>query len=252
MANKERIDYLLLDIRELEKQVAAIRDAEVYPLSFFSQSFELAHKILTDLHTLEADQLEVLSHQMEEHRRRMHNIPPPEVTLQAEIIEEDEAPETGNAEPEITQTIIVYNLKKEPKTEMKAEPTPELPPVEKPVERPAPEKADTVVILDDPEFPPEKGKEKNSIIQQPTVSLNEILEKKNLSDFRKAFSLNDRFRFRRELFGGDEERMNKAIADLNDLNSYEDSITYLHNKLNWNIEDPAVAGFIKLLEKRFL
>lgn len=68
----------------------------------------------------------------------------------------------------------------------------------------------------------------------------------------KAFTLNDRFRFRRELFGGDEARMNKAINDLNDLHSYEDSVTYLNNELKWNIEDEAVADFIKLLEKRFL
>ena len=35
MANKEKIDYLLLDIRELETLVAGMRDAEVYPVSFF-------------------------------------------------------------------------------------------------------------------------------------------------------------------------------------------------------------------------
>ena len=37
MANKEKIDYLLLDIKELETLIAGMRDAEVYPVSFFSQ-----------------------------------------------------------------------------------------------------------------------------------------------------------------------------------------------------------------------
>ena len=41
MANKEKIDYLLLDIRELETLVAGMRDAEVYPVSFFGQTFDL-------------------------------------------------------------------------------------------------------------------------------------------------------------------------------------------------------------------
>ena len=50
MANKEKIDYLLLDIRELETLVAGMRDAEVYPVSFFGQTFDLTHKILKDLH----------------------------------------------------------------------------------------------------------------------------------------------------------------------------------------------------------
>lgn len=84
-----------------------------------------------------------------------------------------------------------------------------------------------------------------------SISLNEVIQKKFLADFRKAFSLNDRFRFRRELFGGDEGRMNEAISDLNELQSFEESITYLDKKLKWNVEDEAVADFIKLLEKRF-
>lgn len=253
MANKERIDYLLLDIRELEKQVAAIRDAEVYPLSFFSQSFELAHKILTDLHTLEADQLEVLSRQMEEHRRRIHNIPSPEVTLQAEIIEEES--EEKQSEPEITQTVIVYNLKKEPSPDADPAAEPETKETSEPLSESAEntEEDNIAVILDEllPDIPEEKIT--NPVVAPPpSISLNEVIQKKNLSDFRKAFSLNDRFRFRRELFGGDEGRMNKAIADLNELHSYEDSITYLHRELKWNPEDPAIEDFIKLLEKRFL
>ncbi len=87
---------------------------------------------------------------------------------------------------------------------------------------------------------------KTILADKSSISLNDILEKKNLSDFRKAFSLNDRFRFRRELFGGNEEKMNKAISDLNDLSSYEESVTYLNKVLNWNIEDASVADFIKL------
>ena len=39
MANKEKIDYLLLDIRELETLVAGMRDAEVYPVFFFRPDF---------------------------------------------------------------------------------------------------------------------------------------------------------------------------------------------------------------------
>ena len=67
MANKEKIDYLLLDIRELETLVAGMRDAEVYPVSFFGQTFDLTHKILKDLHALETAQIEMLRKQMEEH-----------------------------------------------------------------------------------------------------------------------------------------------------------------------------------------
>lgn len=215
MANKEKIDYLLLDIRELETLVAGMRDAEVYPVSFFSQTFDLTHKILKDLHSLEAAQIEMLRKQMEEHQALIQSIPP-SVAAPTETAQEPKiiAPEPKNIAPEPISAVA----------DPLVEPAP--PAVE------VPNKATTA----------ERG----------GLFLNDILEKKNLSDFRKAFSLNDRFRFRRELFGGDEARMNKAINDLNEIHSYEDSITYLNNELKWNIEDEAVADFIKLLEKRFL
>lgn len=227
MAHKEKIDYLLLDIRELEKKVAGMRDAEIYPVSFFSQSFELAHKILTDLHKLESAQMEDLSRQMEEHRSRLSAIP----LQQAAPLPAVETPE---AAPQETAPPIPTVLHQE----VIAEPLEEF---IQPVEHTP------------TEIPEDKTKKKEGALGdiKTSVSLNEILEKKSLSDFRKAFSLNDRFRFRRELFGGDEERMNKVINKLNDIHSYEESISFLHNELHWNIEDEAVAEFLERIEKRF-
>ena len=198
MANKEKIDYLLLDIQKLETMVAKTRDAEIYPVSFFNQSFELAHNILKGLHALETLQIEQLRKQMEEHQMLIDSIP--------DIV-------TSSIQTEVVMppsSVEVVSATQSEKTE-------------KPISN-----------------------------ERTGLFLNDLLEKNNLSDFRKAFSLNDRFRFRRELFGGDEERMNKAINELNELHSYEDSISYLNDELKWNIEDEAVADFIKLLEKRFL
>ena len=230
MANKEKIDYLLLDIRELETLVAGMRDAEVYPVSFFGQTFDLTHKILKDLHSLEAAQIEMLRKQMEEHQALIQSIPP-SVAAPVQTAQEPpviaSAPIQAEAEPVVEEPEIKQIVTEEVIVEVHREETP----VEEPV-----------AVQPEPVMPPER----------PGLFLNDLLEKKNLSDFRKAFSLNDRFRFRRELFGGDEARMNKAINDLNDLHSYEDSVTYLNNELQWNIEDEAVADFIKLLEKRFL
>lgn len=209
MANKEKIDYLLLDIRELETLVAGMRDAEVYPVSFFGQTFDLTHKILKDLHALETAQIEMLRKQMEEHQALIQSIPPSVATP--------------------VQTVQ-----------------------EASITAPAPIPAKPEPVIQEQETPAVEASGKVIPAERPGLFLNDLLEKKNFSDFRKAFSLNDRFRFRRELFGGDEARMNKVINDLNDLHSYEDSVTYLNNELKWNIEDEAVADFIKLLEKRFL
>jgi hypothetical protein len=86
----------------------------------------------------------------------------------------------------------------------------------------------------------------------PPPSLNEAIEKRSLSDLRRAFSLNDRFRYRRELFGGDEEIMNKVISVLNGKESYKESIRFLDEKLHWDFSNPTVKDFIKILEMRFL
>jgi len=219
MAHKEKIDYLLLDIRELEQKIAGMRDAEIYPVTFFSQSFQLAHKILTDLHRLEENQLEELSRQIEEHRLSLASIPfqkaaeQPVITYDTEVEEEKypEQPEEKEVSIPVEATPVYEELKK------------------------------------DVSVPKEALGDKKA-----SASLNEILEKKNLSDFRKAFSLNDRFRFRRDLFSGNEERMNQTINELNNIRSYEDSVSYLHNELLWDMEDEAVVDFLKLIEKRFL
>ena len=101
MANKEKIDYLLLDIRELETLVAGMRDAEVYPVSFFGQTFDLTHKILKDLHALETAQIEMLRKQMEEHQALIQSIPP-SVATPVQTVQEGSitAPAPIPAEPE--------------------------------------------------------------------------------------------------------------------------------------------------------
>lgn len=227
MANKEKIDYLLLDIKELENQVASMRDAEVYPVSFFSRTFTLAHKILNDLHAVETIQLEQLHKQMEEHQKLLNSIP---------LIPATEQPVFKESEPSVPQSAI-----------RQVEPEPM---IQKAAISESPTRLAPVAIPEVKETA--EGQHKPLLIEKQGISFNEILEKQNLSDFRKAFSLNDRFRFRRELFGGDEARMNRAISDLNEIHSYEESVTYLNTELKWNVEDAAVADFIKLLEKRFL
>lgn len=218
MANKVRIDYLLLDIRELEKKVAGMREAEVYPVSFFSQSFEIAHKILNDLHNLEAEQLEMLSHQMEVHRSRMQSILTPTSHPEVEAPVAEDVPEE-QYEPQAVEEPYVFPSDEEEIHE---------------------EEAKSV------------DKHEEAEKERVAVSLNDLLGKKNLADLKKAFSLNDHFRFRRELFGGDELKMDLAIADLNKLQTYEDSVLYLQEQLMWDVEAPAVAEFLSFIEKRFL
>lgn len=128
------------------------------------------------------------------------------------------------------------------------------PPLVEPVVAPK-EEAPMVTVVEQPQ-PVAPTTHEGIPTETPTIkpqasSLNDLLERKNLSDFRKAFSLNDRFRFRRELFGGSEELMNQVIADLNEIKSYEASVAYIHKVIQGSGEESAVADFLQLIEKRF-
>lgn len=236
MGDKEKMDYLLVDIRELEKLVASMRDAEIYPVSFFSQAYTTTQKIVDNLQSIEADQLALFKEQMEKHRA---------LIKKAERLEAEAALVTQMQEQEFTY---------EPVQEMELPSVEELNEEKESVATPAEVTVVAEKTVSEPAASLSSASSHTTTLEQSlphSISLNEVIQKKFLADFRKAFSLNDRFRFRRELFGGDEGRMNEAISDLNELQSFEESITYLDKKLKWNVEDEAVADFIKLLEKRF-
>ena len=236
MGDKEKMDYLLVDIRELEKLVASMRDAEIYPVSFFSQAYTTTQKIVDNLQSIEADQLALFKEQMEKHRA---------LIKKAERLEAEAALVTQMQEQESNY---------EPVQEMELPSVEELNEEVESVATPAAATMAAEKTVSEPATSLSSASSHTTTLEQSlphSISLNEVIQKKFLADFRKAFSLNDRFRFRRELFGGDEGRMNEAISDLNELQSFEESITYLDKKLKWNVEDEAVADFIKLLEKRF-
>ncbi|MDL2220960.1 hypothetical protein LJC35_00225 [Parabacteroides sp. OttesenSCG-928-N08] len=249
MTNKEKIDFLLLDIRELEKMVAAMRTAELFPVSFFSQSFDLTHKVMTTLHALETEQIESLRRQMEEHQQLIKAMPLSRTTPLSAVYET-----MRREENEVMQEMEEEGFDIEP--DPVQVPLPEEketinPPIEEEIEE---EEVFVESIQLDSPLPsafPAVEKLVDSEKKAP-VFLSELLEKQNLSDFRKAFSLNDRFRFRRELFDNNETKMNSVVAELNDLSTLEESLSYIREKLHWDLEQEAAADFIKLLEKRFL
>ncbi|MDR1222395.1 MAG: hypothetical protein LBL07_05900 [Tannerella sp.] len=331
-------------------------DSEIYPVSFFSQAFDLMHKIQSDFHTLEADQVELFASQMKKHQalilsihRQMRHIeeaqpagavmpetvqqpvanpaPPKKVEIARQpedkqkkgsflnrlgisrepAVNKEQKP-AANAESATNAPSPVMTKDAPGETSSKTIPagapvfppdprgfsgtppvkeqtdTPPIKPasdiIEAPIEplaekrppRPAPKEKSTITL---PEMPVEKtirtpprpvapeiagtgkapeAKRSNGIPAEGSAppSVNDVIEKRKLSDLRKAFSLNDRFRYRRELFGGSEEIMNKVITTLNNKTSYKESMLFLEEKLHWDFTDPTVKDFIKVLEIRFL
>lgn len=84
------------------------------------------------------------------------------------------------------------------------------------------------------------------------VTLEEALQRQQAKELRKALSLNDRFRFRRELFGNSDIRMNETLALIDAMHSYDEAEDYILNDLNWDLDNPEVAEFMKIVQKHFL
>ena len=107
----------------------------------------------------------------------------------------------------------------------------------------------------------EGKKEESAIVEEPVVEtvvkeeepksavLGESL--KLSAGLRHAISLNDSFRFSRELFGGDTELMNRVIEQISVMGSYKTAVAFLSSKVELNEEKEAVNDFLELLKKYF-
>ena len=69
----------------------------------------------------------------------------------------------------------------------------------------------------------------------------------NNASLLKSFTLNDRFRFRRELFAGNDDDFNETLQLIADMESYTEAEDYLLNDMMWDRDNPAVADFLEIL-----
>lgn len=122
--------------------------------------------------------------------------------------------------------------------------------------------AETAAAAEEEEEEEEEGKkEEPAIVEEPVVEtvvkeeepksavLGESL--KLSAGLRHAISLNDSFRFSRELFGGNTDLMNRVIEQISVMSSYKTAVAFLSSKVELNEEKEAVNDFLELLKKYF-
>jgi hypothetical protein len=83
------------------------------------------------------------------------------------------------------------------------------------------------------------------------LSLGENLANLKINDIRQAINIGDRFRFQRELFNGNGEVMNKTIAYLNQLQKYEEAMSFLKAKFNWTADNNHADDFMQIVKRRY-
>lgn len=81
--------------------------------------------------------------------------------------------------------------------------------------------------------------------------VDEVLSRHVSKDIYKAFTINDKFRYRQALFGNSAAQYNEALDLISQMNSYDQAADYFLNNYGWNPDDSDVKGFLKILEHHF-
>ncbi|WP_175628408.1 hypothetical protein [Bacteroides acidifaciens] len=120
---------------------------------------------------------------------------------------------------------------------------------------------DTSVIIQSPE---PVIVEESVITEEPVIEEAPVIIKKEelknavlgesiklAAGLRHSISLNDSFRFSRELFKGDTDLMNRVIEQISVMGSYKTAVAFLSSKVEIDEEKEAVVDFLELLKKHF-
>ena len=72
------------------------------------------------------------------------------------------------------------------------------------------------------------------------------------NDSSEMFTLNDNFKFRRELFENSQERYAQALTAIEQMESMAQAEEHFYNELNWDKENPEVNEFMAIISVYFL
>ena len=162
-----------------------------------------------------------------------------QVTAEPDVEVELVYPEDEEATVELPQEAPAAEPEPAPQPEPVAEPEPQ---PEQVVEQPAPE---PVVEQPQPEPVAEQPKP-----EAPRAPQQTSLFGTPVTDIRQAVSIGDRFLFQRELFGGNAEKLQQTLTELNNLHSLDEAVA-LVDKFGWDKQSPTYELFLNVLRRRF-
>lgn len=89
------------------------------------------------------------------------------------------------------------------------------------------------------------------VAEKEPVAPKAMLYGKPVDDIRLAISLGDRFLYQRELFGQNAELMLRTLTEINELHSFDEAMTYIGSRFQWDTESNSYQQFIVSLHRRF-
>ena len=146
----------------------------------------------------------------------------PEDAVSAEPAEQKEAEPVAEPQPVVEEQVTSAEPAEQKEEEPVAEPQPE--PAPQPTPAPQPD--------------------------APRVPQQTSLFGAAVTDIRQAVSIGDRFLFQRELFGGNAEKLQQTLTELNSLHSFDEAVAFIE-RFGWDKQSPTHELFINVLRRRF-
>ena len=116
------------------------------------------------------------------------------------------------------------------------------------------QEGDTIEVVDDNL---EIIELENEIELEPEVESHEIitieekLARQNSRDLKQAFTLNDKYRFRRELFGNSDTEFIDMINLVSAMATLSEAEDYFYGDLEWDLENEEVKDFMNIIAHYF-
>ena len=80
---------------------------------------------------------------------------------------------------------------------------------------------------------------------------SELRRGEPVADLRNAIGINDKFLLIRDLFGGDGEAYEEAIATLNAFDDFDECMIHIAENYAWNPNSDGAKFMMELLERKF-
>lgn len=173
----------------------------------------------------------------------------------ADAVSEEPEPEPEEDVAEVTAEQVAdgeYDIEQEPMVELVLDDEPTAEPTAEP-DAETPNVADETedVEAEDNIEEETEANEKASDDSEP-LRLDEKLQRSRSKDLKSAFSLNDTFRFRRELFGNSAAEMTDALHMVEAMHSFDEAEDYFYGDLGWDRESDDVKEFMAIIKNHFL
>ena len=84
-----------------------------------------------------------------------------------------------------------------------------------------------------------------------SLRMDELLSRREAQDLRRAFTLNDKFRYRRELFDSNDALFADTLNTLSAMHSLDEALDYLSKDMGWDPEDDNVKDFVATITNHF-